>query len=629
MVAWSRGALWRASAVAVFALACMVAVLTTTSARAQQLTRLTQFAEFGETQYQPGFPHFDYVNPDAPVGGGVRLAAYGTFERINPIPVGPTWPEGLGLIYDSLMTSSEDELASYYPLIAESVEVPDDVAFAIFNLNPKARWHDGHPITAGDFVYAVEVIKQHARPLLREFWRNIESAEALGDHRLKLNFLTRNNWKTLGLAAGLGPQPKHFFEATGRDPGKVSTEPEVYEGAYEIERIEIGRSITYKRVDDYWGKDLPVNIGRNRFDRITYVYFRDLDVAFEAFKAGDIDFWNENEARRWATGYDTPQVRDGLIIRDDTIPINTPRGFAGIVFNTRRPPLDDERVRAALSELFDFEWLQQNIFYGLYDRARSWFPNSDYGVRDFPLPTPEELAILEPFRAQLPEAVFTTAFSPSKTDGTGRIREQLRTAWRLLKQAGWEIQDGKLRNAQTGQPMQLEIVTALASSLRFLEPFGKNLERAGVEASVRMVDTAQYERLTDTFDFDMISIGANFFPPPNEELRTYFSSAAAAEEQSANWAGIRSPVVDQLLEEIVAVKGRSAADLEKLKSTTRALDRVLLWNHYIIPTYYADKNRFAYWDLFGRPKRAPTYGTGFPSSWWWQPNEVALRATRQ
>lgn len=617
------------------ALGCLVSALvlaasTTRDALATDpsIETLDSFAEFGEPKYQPGFQHFDYVDPAAPRGGRVRLAAYGTFERINPIPLGPAWPQGLNLIYDSLMTGSGDELSSYYPLIAQSIELPEDASFAIFNLDPRARWHDGEPITADDFVFALEVIKEHARPLLREFWKNLESAEALDDHRLRIDFATRNNWKTVGLAASLGPQPRHFFEATGRSPGEISTEPEVYEGPYRIKSVDIGRSITYEQVDDYWAADLPVNRGQNNFDEITYEYFRDLDVAFEAFKSGRVDFWSENEALRWATGYDIPQVRDGQIVRDESIPVNSPRGFAGLVMNTRRAPFDNIHVRQGIARLFDFEWLNRNIFYGQYERARSYFPNSEYGTRDFSLPTDLELEILEPFRGQIDEAIFTTPFEPGVTDGSGRIRSELREAFQHFAAGGYEVQDGQMRNVETGEVLRVEIVTALAASLRFIEPFVENLRKAGIDASARIVDTAQYQRLTDQFDYDMVSIGANFFPPPNEELWTYFGSPARDEVGSGNWMGVADPVVDQLLDQIVAIDGRDQATLERLQALTRALDRVLLSGHYIVHTYYTATNRFAYWDLFGRPERAPFYSTGFPETWWWEPNEAVLAAQR-
>lgn len=593
----------------------------------QELTKLTSFAEFGEPNYPADFQHFDYVNPDAPQGGEVRLSAYGTFERLDTIALGPAWAEGIGLTGDSLMAGSADELGAYYPSIAQSVEVPDDVSFAIFNIHPDARWQDGEPIVADDFVFALDAIQDHARPLVREFYKVIVSAEALEPKRLRVEFSTTGNWKTLGLAASLSPLPKHFYDATGRDISKPSLEPAVYEGPYTIEKLDPGRSITYKRVEDYWAKDLPVNRGAANFDRITYVYFRDLDVAFEAFKSGDFDFWSENRAQRWVTGYDFPAVEQGTVVRDDTVDINSPRGFAGFLFNTRRPQLSDARVREALSKLFDFEWTQKNIFYGLYERAKSYFPNSDYGTRDFPLPDGEELAILERYRGRIPDAVFTEPFDPGETDGSGRIRHQQRDAVALLAEAGWTQQGGKLVNAQ-GRQMSIEFVIQDDSVLRVVQPFINNVRRIGVDARVRRVDSAQYERVTDDFAYDMLMIGANFFPPPGDELRTYFQSEATDEIGSGNWAGVKDPVVDELLDEISAMPRRTDEDLETLKAYTRALDRVLLQGHYIIHTYYSAKERFAYWDLFGRPEREPFYGVGFPGTWWWEPEEAALQATR-
>ena len=595
---------------------------------ATKLTKLTQFAEFGEPKYAPGFAHFDYVNPDAPKGGDVRLASYGTFERLDTIVLGPEWADGIGLTGDALMVGSADEIGAYYPSIAESVEVPDDLSFAVFNINPKARWQDGEPITAEDFVFAIETVKRYGRPLLKEFYKVIDKAEALDEHRVRFDFATNNNWKTVGLAASQSPLPKHHIEANGIDVSKPSVEPTLYEGGYTIERVDPGRSITYKRVDDFWGKDLPVNEGAANFDRITYVYFRDLNVAFEAFKAGEFDYWSENEARRWATGYDFPAIKEGYVERDESIAINAPRGFAGMVFNTRRPKFQDVRVREALSYLFDFEWTKKNIFYGAYERSKSYFPNSDYGTRDFPLPKGEELAILEDYRGRVPDAVFTTPYDPGETDGSGRVRRELRKSLGLLEQAGWSLDGGRLVDGQ-GRQMQVEIVLNADSVLRVVEPYINNLKRAGIDARARIVDSAQYQRITDDFDYDMIFIGANFFPPPGDELRTYFLSAAADEKGSGNWAGVKDPVVDELLARIGEMPRRSEADLETLKALTRALDRVLLQGHYIVNTYYAAHERIAYWDLFGRPEQTPFYGDGFPGTWWWDPAEAALRAEKR
>ena len=567
------------------------------------------------------------MNPDAPKGGEITLSAFGTFERLDTIVLGPRWPQGIGLLGDTLMTGSADELDGYYPSIASSVDVPEDLSFAIFNIDERARWQDGEPIKASDFVFTIEHIQKDGRPLLRDFWKVIERGEALDERRLKVTFTTKDNWKTLGQAASISPMPVHYIEANGIDVTKPTLEPLLYEGPYTIESVDPGRSITYRRIDDYWADDLPVNRGANNFDRITYIYFRDLDVAFEAFKSGDFDLWSENKAQRWVTGYDFDAVEEGLVIRDEESEINNPRGFAGIVMNTRRPQLSNIEVRKGLAQLFDFEWTQKNIFYGLYDRAVSWFPNSDYGTRDFPLPEGLELEILERYRGRIPDHIFTEAFEPSKTDGSGRIRRQLRAAKQHFEAGGYKVDGGKLVSGETGEQLKLELVFVQDSTLRVVQPFIENLKKAGIDASSRRVDSAQYERITDSYDYDLLMIGANFFPPPGEELRTYFQSSSADEEGTGNWSGIKDPVIDELLDEIADMPRRTEDDLEILKATTRVLDRILLAGHYIVPTYYARRDRFAYWDLFGKPDQRPKFGTGAPNTWWWDPNEEAVAAT--
>lgn len=585
------------------------------------LTVYTSFAEFGEPKYQEGFAHFDYVNPEAPRGGSIRLPAFGTFERLDTIRLGGSWAAGIGLTGDSLMTGSADELASYYPVIAESVAVPDDLSYAIFTIDPRARYHDGHPITAEDFVFAFDHIKDSGRPLLKQFFQEIVGATALSEREIRFDFATTDNWKAVGLAAGMSPQPIHFWEESGRDINESYLEPALGHGEYRIVDVDPGRSITYERVEDYWAVDLPTKVGQSNFDRITYVYFRDDDVMFEAFMGDDYDFRSENSSRRWATQYqDTRQVQSGQVITT-TLPDNMPRGFIGFVFNLRQPKFQDIRVREALGYLFDFEWTRENVMFGSYERARSYFNNSEYGISDFPLPEGRELAFLEPYRDQLPEAVFSTPFTVPQTDGSGRIRSQLRTALAMLGEAGWEVRNSVLTNTRTGEPMQIEILMQSDSLLRVVQPFVNNLERAGIDAEVRIVDTAQYERRTDDFDYDMIYIGANFFPPPGAELRTYFESAMANERGSANWPGIENPVVDGLLQDIV--EAGETGDLDLLKAANRALDRVLLWNHYIIPSYFNREFRIAYWDRFGRPEQPPRYGIGFPNTWWYDEDKAA------
>jgi len=593
-------------------------------ANLEGLTVLRSFAEFGAPLYPDDFEYFNYVDPDAPKGGAIRQGAFGTYERLDTITLGGRWPGSIGLVYDTLFTGSGDELSSYYPLIAENVAVPGDLSYAVFTIHPEARYHDGTPIVAGDFVFALDIIQENARPLVREAFSDLVSATALNDRQIRFDFATVNDYRSLGLAAGFSPWPEHWWEASGRDPAESYLEPILYHGAYTIDSLDPGRTITYRRVEDYWAADLPVNRGQSNFDQITYIYFRDRNVMFEAFLGGEFDFWSENEARRWATGYDASVVNSGDIIRDETIEVNTPRGYVGFVFNTRRPVFSDVRVREAITQLWDFEWTQANVFYGQYRRAQSYFPNSDYGIEDFPMPTEMELEILEPVADQIPESIFTEAFSLPETDGSGRIRQQLRDALALFREAGWEVEGGTLRNVESGEPLRFQFLIHSATLLRVVEPFVANLQRAGIEVDIRTVDTAQYERLTDNFDYDMIYVAANFFPPPGSEMRTYFESAATDDLGSGNWPGVVDPVVDALLDRLTSDRD----SLERLEAVTRALDRILLRGYYIIPSYLLDVNRLAYWNIFGQPENHPIYDTGFPMTWWFD-DEAAASLQRQ
>jgi microcin C transport system substrate-binding protein len=585
-------------------------LLTAAGAYAQDITRARAIAEFGEPLYQDGVEHWPYANPDAPKGGHIVLGAFGSFDSLNTYILRGNWPSGIGLVYDSLMTGSGDELASMYGLIAESVEYPEDKSWIVFNLRPEARYHDGTPIVAADFEFAFNVIREHGRPFLQSFYAEVESLEVLDDHRLRFDFTTRDNMKPLIQVAGLRPEPRHYWE--DHDITRTYLEPPLTSGPYRIATLDAGRSITYERVDDYWAADLPVNRGLNNFDRIRYDYYRDMEVTFEAFKAGEIDFRAENSARRWSTGYDIAQVRDGRIVVE-TLPDETPQGIQAFFFNLRRARFEDIRVREALGLLFDFEAIRRTVLYDQYARVDSYFPNSDFGVDGSP-PSEEEIAVLEPYRDRLPAETFERAFEPPRSDGSGRIREQMREALELLNDAGWALRDGRL--VRDGRQMEIEFLTVSADSERVIAPFIQNLRRIGVNGSIRQVDSAQYERRIDERDFDIITVKLNFFPPPGPELRSYYGSGAADIEGSANMAGIKHPVVDELIERIVG-----AEDLDTLKAATRALDRVLLWQHYVIPQFYNDVFRIAYWNRFDRPGTQPRYGTGFPTTWWIDPEK--------
>jgi len=592
---------------------CMLFVLTSVAGiqvadADDHVTRTWSMAEFGEPLYDESMTHWPYVNPDAPSGGSIVLGSFGSFDSLNTIILKGDWPRTLGLVSDTLMISSADELAAGYGLIAEWAEYPDDKSWIIFKLRPEAKFNNGSNITAEDFEYTFNTIREYGRPFLKSFYNEVENVEVLDEHKLKFTFNTTDSMKPLMIVAGLSPMSVEYWK--DKDPSKTYLTPQPASGAYYISDVDAGRSITYKRVENYWGKDLVINKGLNNIDTIRYDYYRDLEVMVEAFKAGDIDFRSENSSKRWATAYEVDEVDNGEIILD-TPPDNKPGAMQGYFFNLRRAPFDNQQVREAINLLYDFETIKRTILYNQYDRINSYFPNSNYGVSG--APTSEEVALLQPFADQLPTDVLEKPFMAPVTDGSGRNRKQLRQALKLFNEAGWKLEGGKLMKA--GKQMSVEFLFTNTGSQRVAAPFIQNMKKAGIDASVRIVDSAQYQVRVDDFDFDMISGGLNFFPPPGAELRSYYGSAAAEVRGSANMAGIKNPVADQLIEQIV-----NARSLEELQATTRALDRVLLWNHYVVPQFYVSKHRIAHWNRFGKPGVLPQYisyqGSGFPTGWW-------------
>ncbi len=578
---------------------------------AQEITRSWSMAEFGEPLYDESMTHWPYANPDAPIGGNVVLGAFGGFDSLNSYILKGEYPRSLGLVSDSLMVGSADELASAYGLLASSVEYPADKSWILFNMRPEARFDNGQPITAADIEFSFQTIREHGRPFLKSFYSEVETVEVLGEHQIRFTFNTTDSMKPLMKVAGLSPLSVEYWK--DKDISKTYLTPGPSSGAYYISDIDAGRSLTYKRVENYWGKDLAINKGLSNFASIRYDYYRDLEVMLEAFKAGEIDFRVENSSKRWATAYQIDEVDNGEIVLD-TPPDNTPGAIQGYFFNLRREPFDDHRVRQAINLLYDFETIKRTILYNQYERINSYFPNSDYGSAG--TPTAEEIAVLEPFREQLAPEVLSEEFRAPVTDGSGRNRREMRQALGLFNEAGWQLQDGKLM--KNGQQMSMELLLVQPDGQRTAAPFIQNLKKAGIDATIRIVDSAQYQVRVDDFDFDLISVRLNFFPPPGPELRSYYGSAAADERGSANMAGIKNPVVDALIEEIVA-----ADSLEQLQTVTRALDRVLLWNHYVIPQFYNAEHRIAYWNRFGQPDTLPRYisytATGFPGNWWLDP----------
>jgi microcin C transport system substrate-binding protein len=599
-------------------LACVSLLTLATAAAADTTYKGHGLAMHGDLKYGPDFTHFDYTNPNAPKGGELRLYALGTFDSFNPFIIRGNPDDGSARIYDTLMMSSADEPFSEYGLLAETIETPADRSWVIFTLRPEARWHDGQPVTVDDVIWTFETLRSKGQPAYRAYYANVASVEKVGERAVKFTFKPGENRELPLIVGQLAVLPKHYWE--GRDFEASTLDPPLGSGPYKIDRFEPGRWSTYRRVEDYWGKDLPVNRGRNNFDVIRYDYYRDMTVALEALKAGAYDLRTEASAKEWATAYDVPAVRDGLLKKEE-VKHDRPAGMQGYAFNLRRPLFQDRRVRQALGYAFDFEWSNRTLFYGQYTRTRSYFANSELAANG--VPTGLELQVLEPFRGKVPDEVFTTEYQPPATDGSGNIRDNLRQGAELLKAAGWSIdaQTKKLVNAQ-GQPFEFEILLFDPAYERITLPYVKNLERLGIAARVRTVDPAQYKKRTDDFDFDVVmQVWPQTLSPGNEQ-RGYWSSAYADQPGSPNVLGLKDPVVDALVEQIVA-----APDRQSLVARTHALDRVLQWGFYVIPNWYIPYDRLAYWDKFGRPAVVPSQGAQV-DAWWVDPAKAAALAQR-
>jgi microcin C transport system substrate-binding protein len=566
----------------------------------------------GDLKYGPGFPHFAYVDPAAPKGGRVRLAATGTFDNLNPFILKGVPAQGIAATFDTLTVTASDEPASEYGLVAETIETPPDRSWVAFTLRAAARFHDGSPLTVEDVIWTFETLRTKGHPLYRSYYAAVASVAKTGPRTVRFTFKGGDNRELPVILGQLPVLSKAYW--TGRDFTKTTLQAPLGSGPYRVESFEPGRSITYRRVPDYWAAAVPVNVGRYNFETIRYDYYRDGTVALEAFKAGAYDFRPEASAKNWAMAYDIPAVRDGRIHKE-LIPNEVPTGMQGFVYNTRRPIFRDPRLRAALAAAFNFEWANAHLFYGAYTRTRSYFSNSELASRG--LPGGAELAVLAPFRGRIPDEVFTREYRPPSTE-PGGLRSNLIDALGLLEQAGWVVRDLRLVNAETGEPLTFEILIDDPTWERIALPFVKNLERLGVTARVRTVDSAQYEYRMKQFDFDMtVGVFSQSLSPGNEQV-DYWASVAADTPGSRNLAGIRNPVVDRLIEQLIAAPDRAA-----LVARTRALDRVLLWGHYVIPHWHITAFRVAYWNRFGRPTTSPKYSLGF-DTWWVDPGKAGV-----
>jgi len=599
------------------AILAMALVMGSNVQASPEVTISQAIAMHGEPKYKEGFTHFEYVNPDAPKGGTVRRDAVGTFDTLNNFTPKGNSAQGLGLIYDTLLTRSLDEPFTLYGLIAEKIELPKDRSWIKFHLNPNAKFHDGKAISANDVVFTFNTLIKKGPPHYQAYYEDVESVTAIDSKTVKFVFKPTNNAELPLIVGELPVLPEHYWK--NKDFSKSTLTAPLGSGPYKIEQIEPGRSISYQRVDNYWAKNHPINKGTYNYDTVIYDYYRDRSIALEAFKAHELDYREENNSKLWATAYDIPQVKSGDIVKE-LIPHQRPVGMQGFAMNTRREIFKDPKVREALALAFDFEWTNKNLFYGQYKRTKSYFDNTELASTG--LPSEEELEILLPYKDQLPEEVFTKEYQPPYTDGNGKIRNQLRLAWRKLKAAGWTIKGGKLLNKNNEQ-MTFEIMLYAPAFERVVNPFRKNLERLGIDVSIRMVDVTQYINRLRSFDYDMIIATFGQSSSPGNEQRNYWGSKYADQPSSRNFIGIKNPVIDEIIEKLIAADSR-----ESLVNLTRALDRVLLWNHYVIPQHHISAWRVAYWDTFERPKISPKLDIGF-FTWWIKPGSQTISVKLQ
>jgi microcin C transport system substrate-binding protein len=527
---------------------------------------------------------------------------------------------GLGLVYESLTQDSLGEPSTAYGLIAQSITVPADDSWVEFTLNPKARWHDGKAITADDVVFTFNLLVEKGQPFYAQYYHNVTKALKTGPRKVKFVFDQAGNRELPMIMGQLPVLPKHYWE--GRKFDAPTLEPPLGSGPYKIADVKPGRSITYERVKDYWGKDLPVNRGSYNFDRVSWEYFQDDTVELEAFKNNNFDFINENTAKTWATQYkpqNFPALKTGAVKKEE-VASTRPTGMQAYVFNTRRPIFQDPRVRQAIGLAYDFEWTNKTMFYGQYARTESFFSNSELASSG--MPTKNELALLKPLTGKVPDSVFKQPYKAPSTDGTGNNRGNLRKAAMLLREAGWQVRDGVLTHATSGRKLEFEILLVVPAFERITLPFVQNLERLGIKANIRIVDPSQYKERMDRFNFDMAVESFGQSESPGNEQREFWGSEAADRPGSRNVIGIENPAIDTLIDKVIYAKDREA-----LVTATRALDRVLLASHYVVPMYHTRVFRIAYWDKFGRPADLPGYTPGFPTIWWYDAAKAkALKA---
>ncbi len=572
----------------------------------------------GSPKFAADFKHFDWVNPDAPKGGVIKQYADGTFDTLNPFSEKGVKAAGLGLLFDALFVSSPDEPSTEYGLIAECVSYPADFSSVTFKLRSQAKFHDGSPITAEDVIFSFEQLKK-VNPFYAFYYKNVVKAEKAGEHAVTFTFDSKGNRELPMIVGQFSIVPKKYWEEKGangepRDLDKTTVEPPLGSGAYKLKSVETGRKIVYERVADYWAKDLPVMKGQYNFDTLEYIYYRDRTPAFEDFKTGSLDFWVENQAGAWATQYEFDALKKGLV-KKEAIPVERVAPMQAFIFNTRRKQFADPRVRQAFNLLFDFEEANKKLFYNLYVRVGSYFENSE--LRSKGLPEGRELEILNEVKAEVPPEVFKAEWkNPANKEPTD-FRKNQQAAMKLFEAAGWKTGTDRVMKNAAGEPLVTEFLIDSETFQRIILPFVKELEIFGIKASARIVDSAQYKQREDKRDFDIIVDNFAQSVSPGNEQREFWGSEAADKDGSRNTIGIKNPAIDKLIDKVVFAKDRA-----ELVAATKALDRVLLWNHYVVPHWHYPFERLAWWDKFGRPAKLPSQ-TSAPMQVWWYDAEKA------
>jgi len=581
------------------------------------IIRAHGIAMHGTPKYSATFKRFDYTSAKAKTGGHLRLNSQGTFDSLNPYIIKGNTADNLGLLYDSLMVGAADEPFSLYGLVAHTIEYPEHRQWVIFHLRPEAKFHDGTAMTADDVVYTFNLLVEKGNPHYRLYYAEVDNVEALGPHKVKFSFNNPNN-KELALTVGQLPiLPKHYWET--RDFEKSSLDIPLGSGPYRIKSIDAGRKITFTRDANYWARALPVRRGLYNFDEISVTYYRDGNVATEAFKGGDYDYRIENNSKTWATAYSDnfPAIKNGTMKKAE-VKHTANAGLQAFIFNQRRTPFNDIELRRAMNYAFDFEWSNQALFYGAYTRNNSYFSNSEFAATG--VPTGRELEILEPYRDQLPKSVFTMPYVLPSTDGSGRNRTNLRVAKNILDKAGYRVVDDKLISPQ-GKAVSLEFLLVSPAFERIVNPYIKALKRLGIDASIRLVDTSQYINRMREFDYDAMVFSYGQSESPGNEQQSYWGSEAADIPGSRNLMGIKNPVIDALITQVIKASSR-----EDLVYSTRALDRVLLHHHFVVPQWYIPVNRLIYWNKFSMPETPPAFDRNNTTgiyTWWYDPQKAA------